>query len=208
MALMTGTMVTMLDMNICYGYLVTNHGSLDLERGPSWSLSTIAFVPSGSAIICQVFFARRVWLGILKYSWLVCIRVGAATAADAILTSVLVYTLHKSRTGMKRTDSIINVLILYSVNTGLIISAANVLCLVCGLVLPQTLTYVVLDSVISSLYLNSVLASLNSRDALNSSTRLGFDDLQVVLPPSSTGTRVQWASASVSRTHRRRRRAR
>ena len=54
----------------------------------------------------------------LKY--LVSARNAAATVTDVLLTSILVYSLHKSRTGIKRTDSMINVLIMYAVNTGLL----------------------------------------------------------------------------------------
>ena len=54
----------------------------------------------------------------LKY--LVSARNAASTVTDVLLTSILVYSLHKSRTGIKRTDSMINVLIMYAVNTGLL----------------------------------------------------------------------------------------
>ena len=41
-----------------------------------------------------------------------------AITADSLLTGVLIVTLHWSRTGIKRTDSMIDVLILYAVSTG------------------------------------------------------------------------------------------
>ena len=46
--------------------------------------------------------------------------VGIASLADTIMTAALIFSLHRSRTGVKRTDSLINVLILYAINTGLL----------------------------------------------------------------------------------------
>ena len=48
------------------------------------------------------------------------ISVGSAQAitADTLLTSVLIVTLRRRRTGIRRTDSMIDVLILYAVSTG------------------------------------------------------------------------------------------
>ena len=45
--------------------------------------------------------------------------VGLAALADTLLTTALIFSLHQSRTGIKRTDGIIDVLILYAINTGM-----------------------------------------------------------------------------------------
>ncbi|KAI0633132.1 hypothetical protein C8Q77DRAFT_1121897 [Trametes polyzona] len=48
------------------------------------------------------------------------IGIGAAVISDTLTTSVLVIVLKKSRTGLRRTDRMIDRLVLYSVNTGLL----------------------------------------------------------------------------------------
>ncbi|PIL32306.1 hypothetical protein GSI_05552 [Ganoderma sinense ZZ0214-1] len=92
----------------------------------------------------------------LDFSYLVSARNTAATVADSFMTAVLIYSLQRSRTGIKRTDSMINVLVLYAINTGLLISAFNVLCLIFGFVFPQSFTYIAVDLVASRLYANSL----------------------------------------------------
>ncbi|KAI0759602.1 hypothetical protein BD413DRAFT_272328 [Trametes elegans] len=55
-----------------------------------------------------------------RHGWLTAIPFGFSLAADVVLSSTLILILHTSRTGMRRTDSIINVLIVYTINTGLL----------------------------------------------------------------------------------------
>ena len=51
--------------------------------------------------------------------------VGIASLADTIMTAALIFSLHRSRTGVKRTDGLINILILYAINTGLVTGYAT-----------------------------------------------------------------------------------
>ncbi|KAI0706388.1 hypothetical protein C8Q76DRAFT_800829 [Earliella scabrosa] len=141
----------------------------------------------GFPIACTVEIFRAPHLDdALKWAWLVSARNAAATATDFLLTAVLIYSLRKSRTGIKRTDSMINILIMYAINTGKYdlnrtaldveltrpLSAFNVLCLICGAVLPQSFTYVAVDLVASRLYANSLLAALNSRKLVSQRGKL------------------------------------
>ncbi|KAM5544726.1 hypothetical protein V8D89_001624 [Ganoderma adspersum] len=112
-------------------------------------------------------FEAKTLADALRFSYLVSARNAAATVTDVLLTSILVYSLHKSRTGIKRTDSMINVLIMYAVNTGLLTSIFNILCLVFGFVFPQSFTYAAVDLVSSRLYASSLLAALNSRKIIS-----------------------------------------
>ncbi|KAI0788219.1 hypothetical protein C8Q74DRAFT_1256677 [Fomes fomentarius] len=121
---------------------------------------SLMFAELAFPIACtvEIFLAPRLD-DALKYAWLVSSRNAIATAVDLVLTTVLIYSLRKSRTGIKRTDSMIHTLIMYSINTGLLISAFNLMCLICGAVLPQSFTYVAVDLVASRLYANSLLAA-------------------------------------------------
>ncbi|KAI0750061.1 hypothetical protein C8Q80DRAFT_1120134 [Daedaleopsis nitida] len=253
-ALVLETIVTAIDIDACYNYLVTNFGNPDIERAVHWSLSLIASFPASSALTCQIFFARRVWLVDRRYRLMV-ILMGAELSCTTERLSQIPRTaiarrtqisnesmrqriqapvphprhptvagllavwrsdnrgcpldigshLHSAseshrhqetvmRAAMSRTDSMINVLIMYAVNTGLIISnsclnllsAANVVCLTCALVLPQSLTrrasYTPLSAYINivltiappraTVYVNSLLAALNSRQIVSDSGRL------------------------------------
>ncbi|KAI1784884.1 hypothetical protein LXA43DRAFT_1100908 [Ganoderma leucocontextum] len=232
-ALVLETVVSVLNMDACYDYLVTNFSNTNLERPAPYSIKLLALFPASVALTVQIFFARRVWLvgkkyriivfisilfmlvelalplsavilafeaktlaDALRFSYLVSARNAAATVTDVLLTTILVYSLHKSRTGIKSTDSMINVLIMYAVNTGLLTSVFNILCLVfvsapvtfCfdpapiqiskGFVFPQSFTYAAVDLVSSRLYASSLLAALNSRKVVLDigSSNSGADD--------------------------------
>ncbi|KAI0750450.1 hypothetical protein C8Q74DRAFT_369862 [Fomes fomentarius] len=100
-------------------------------------------------------------------TWMVSTFYGAAVLIDILLTTTLITVLLKSRTGFRRTDSTIEVLILYSINTGLVTSIMGVVCFVFAIILPGNLVYIGCSLVGAKLYANSVLAVLNSRRALS-----------------------------------------
>ena len=62
--------------------------------------------------------------------------------ADASIALVLVYLLQSSRSGFNRSDTIINRLIAFAINTGLITGVCAIISLITGLTLPNTLVYI------------------------------------------------------------------
>ncbi|KAJ3730769.1 hypothetical protein C8R42DRAFT_771898 [Lentinula raphanica] len=95
------------------------------------------------------------------------IQLPSAIACDLVITLAMVYNLDKSRTGLKKTDHVLNMLIIFTVNTGLITVVLSTASLICFLVLPQSiLVYVALETILPKCYLNSFLATLNSREFL------------------------------------------
>ncbi|KAH9902461.1 hypothetical protein C8Q73DRAFT_6155 [Cubamyces lactineus] len=100
-----------------------------------------------------------------KVTWLISAGFGIAVVADALLTGVLILALNRSRTGFRRTDSMIDVLILYAMCTGLVTDLFSVLSFLFALILPNEMIYVGCDSVAAKLYVNSVLAALNFRQS-------------------------------------------
>ncbi|KAI0773043.1 hypothetical protein BD413DRAFT_310771 [Trametes elegans] len=110
-----------------------------------------------------------------RVSWLVSAIFGCAVLVDLCLTGTLVVVLLRSRTGFKRTDSLIEVLIIYSINTGLLTSIFGLLCFIFAKILPGNLIYIGISVVGVKLYANSVLAVLNSRRALSDRMVEGFE---------------------------------
>lgn len=94
------------------------------------------------------------------------LRLGSAALCDTGIAISLCYFLHQKRTGFERTDKIIDYLILFAINSGLLTSIASVACLVTYLVVPRTWVYLALCFLISRLYANTFLCSLNSRQIL------------------------------------------
>ncbi|EJC98995.1 uncharacterized protein FOMMEDRAFT_23354 [Fomitiporia mediterranea MF3/22] len=88
-------------------------------------------------------------------------------ASDVAITASLIWLLQRSRTGFKRSDSIINRLIMFSLNTGLLTGLDAIMSLITNTVFPTTFIYICFYVNVSRLYCNSLLATLNSRRGLN-----------------------------------------
>ncbi|CAK5282830.1 unnamed protein product, partial [Mycena citricolor] len=86
-----------------------------------------------------------------------------STTADIIITSTLCYMLAKTRPTSLQTESVVNRLILFTINTGLLTSFCAVLSLIFLIVSPRTLIYAAFYFCIGRLYSNALLASLNAR---------------------------------------------
>ncbi|KAG7446813.1 uncharacterized protein BT62DRAFT_88345 [Guyanagaster necrorhizus] len=94
------------------------------------------------------------------------IRLGSAALCDTSLAISSCYFLRQKRTGYRQTDEIIDHLIKFSINTGLLTSFASVAGLITYLVVPKTWVYLALCFLISRLYANTFLSSLNTRHIL------------------------------------------
>ncbi|KAI5121948.1 hypothetical protein M0805_002019 [Coniferiporia weirii] len=111
---------------------------------------------------------------------------------DVAIASVLVYLLYSSRSGFRRTDTVINRLIVYTVNTGLITALCAVAALITSLACPTTFLPDLFLFMIPKLYVNSMLASLNSRDTLRTAlASTGDTELAIGLP--ATGAYVDFS---------------
>ncbi|KAJ7092119.1 hypothetical protein C8R43DRAFT_1049942 [Mycena crocata] len=86
-----------------------------------------------------------------------------STAADVIITSTLCFMLHQTRPASLETESMINRLILFTINTGLLTSLCAIASLISLIVSPKTLIYASFYFCIGRLYSNALLASLNAR---------------------------------------------
>ncbi|KAL5482961.1 hypothetical protein ACEPAI_9556 [Sanghuangporus weigelae] len=90
---------------------------------------------------------------------------------DVALAAALIYLLQQSRTGFKRSNHIINRLIFFSLNTGLLTSIDAIVTLVMNTMYGSTFLYILFFLNTSRLYTNSFMATLNSRKAFR-----GLDD--------------------------------
>ncbi|KAL1938060.1 hypothetical protein VTO73DRAFT_12071 [Trametes versicolor] len=97
------------------------------------------------------------------YTWMDSVAFAAAVASDALTTGVLIYVLKASRTGFKKTDHIIDRLMLYAVNTGFLTGVFDLLALIFAVVYPDNLVYFAFSIVATKVYANSLLAVLNTR---------------------------------------------
>ncbi|KAL5514829.1 hypothetical protein ACEPAG_2145 [Sanghuangporus baumii] len=86
--------------------------------------------------------------------------------SDMLIALVMIWMLWNSRPGVKRTDTIVNRLIAYTIGSGLVTALWVIVALIAAQVKPHSFVYLLVDLVLPKLYFNSVLASLNARSAL------------------------------------------
>ncbi|KAJ7268012.1 hypothetical protein C8J57DRAFT_1326377 [Mycena rebaudengoi] len=89
-----------------------------------------------------------------------------STAADVIITATLCIMLRQTRPASIQTETMVNKLILFTLNTGLLTSLCAVASLVSLIASPKTLIYASFYFCIGRLYSNSLLATLNARDII------------------------------------------
>ncbi|TRM58826.1 hypothetical protein BD626DRAFT_180211 [Schizophyllum amplum] len=103
------------------------------------------------------------------------ISVNALAAAGDVLIAVILCTLlHRSRTGFHRSDTIINKLIIFAVNTGVLTSLCAVGSLISITVAGNTFWYIAFFFCMGRLYSNSLLATLNARKMIRGSADGAF----------------------------------
>ncbi|KJA13230.1 hypothetical protein HYPSUDRAFT_202593 [Hypholoma sublateritium FD-334 SS-4] len=86
-----------------------------------------------------------------------------AAAGDVLIAATLCFNLHFSRTGFSRSNTMINKLILFSVNTGGLTSLCAIASLISIVCAGETFLYISFFFCIGRLYTNSLLATLNAR---------------------------------------------
>ncbi|KAI0648816.1 hypothetical protein C8Q79DRAFT_475128 [Trametes meyenii] len=131
-------------------------------------------------------YVRPLFTSYWNVTWVFSASFGMAVLVDTILTGVLITVLHRSRTGLKRTDSLIDLLIVYAINTGLLTGIFNILTFIFALVYSDNLIYGAFAVVTAKLYANSVLAALNARKSLIPTDGLELDSLGISFAAATT----------------------
>jgi len=86
-----------------------------------------------------------------------------AVVTDVLIAGSLAYYLHTSRSGIKRTDKLVNQLLAYTINNGILTSAFDIVTLVFVTTEVNNLIFLAVFQVVGNLYTNSMMATLNSR---------------------------------------------
>ncbi|KAM5544782.1 hypothetical protein V8D89_001680 [Ganoderma adspersum] len=97
-----------------------------------------------------------------------------ASGGDVIHTASMTYILHSCRTGLKRTDGLINRLIMYTISTGLLTTIFNILSAILIRVLGiDNWVWLGTMMIAERLYSNSLMAALNSRKFATGAVKRG-----------------------------------
>ncbi|EJF65671.1 hypothetical protein DICSQDRAFT_77347 [Dichomitus squalens LYAD-421 SS1] len=96
-----------------------------------------------------------------------------AAAGDVAIAGCLCTILHLSRTEFSKSNALINKLMVFAVNTGLLTSICAVTSLITFFAVPNSFVYITFYYLIGRLYNNSLLATLNARRSLREGTSSG-----------------------------------
>ncbi|KAI0656158.1 hypothetical protein C8Q70DRAFT_1015449 [Cubamyces menziesii] len=123
--------------------------------------------------------------------WMVSVAYGFSVASDIILAGILVFTLLRIRreSKVRSTRTVLNTLIIYTINTGLLTSIVSFFAFLFAIVMRGNFIYAGISIVGAKLYANSVLALLNSRRYLHD--RLQDDFSSVSMDSSETSSTSQ-----------------
>ncbi|KIM67816.1 hypothetical protein SCLCIDRAFT_1209960 [Scleroderma citrinum Foug A] len=116
--------------------------------------------------------------------------INATTAvSDVMIAACLCFLLQKSRTGFRRSDNMINKLIIFSINTGLMTSLFAIASLVSISVRPDAFIYIAFYFCLGRMYCNSLLATLNARRIIRGDST--DDDMSMSLQGVTKKTTTQ-----------------
>ncbi|KAI0917956.1 hypothetical protein AcW1_006944 [Taiwanofungus camphoratus] len=100
--------------------------------------------------------------------------ISVGVTADVILTGMLCASLNRSRTGLSRTDSMINLLILYTIQTGLLPAMVAIVSLITFMTKAESFLFVPFYAQPPNLYLMSLISALNHREVIRQQVQRPF----------------------------------
>ncbi|TCD59783.1 hypothetical protein EIP91_011472 [Steccherinum ochraceum] len=108
--------------------------------------------------------------GLTQQLWHVILAIALTTLTDVIITGYFCYVAHKARDGLPGTDTLVNKLMIYGINTGVVTAFGTIGLLISVVTAPKRLYYIAIYMVLPKLYLNTHLAMLNFRKSAQSSS--------------------------------------
>ncbi|KAI0087478.1 hypothetical protein BDY19DRAFT_1057980 [Irpex rosettiformis] len=134
---------------------------------------------------------------ISSISWIFYMAFGGSITADIITAVALCFLLKKRSTGFKRTDSFINMMMLYSVNTGALSTLCSLMVMIMYIRSHQDFLYVPFYFILPGVMLNSLLATLYASQRM---WERGYasESGHLVTVPVSTAQFAQLAPGSYS----------
>ncbi|KAF9065746.1 hypothetical protein BDP27DRAFT_1424488 [Rhodocollybia butyracea] len=127
----------------------------------------LAFLQIGFGIAQTVLSIKTAKFSLLSSTTrITSTQAGATAVCDVTITIALWSLLSRAKSGIRRTDSALDKLILYSINRGAATSFCAAMNLICFVSLPGTFIFLIFLDMSSQLYLISVASMLLSRKSI------------------------------------------
>ncbi|KAK7023505.1 hypothetical protein VNI00_010641 [Paramarasmius palmivorus] len=105
---------------------------------------------------------------IQQQKWATALNVMSA-ATDIVITIAMIWCLHGKKTGFRKSTDMINRLIIFTFNTGILTSVLSVADVIALNTMPNTFIYMGFFLIRDRFYTNSILVTLNSREYIRGS---------------------------------------
>ncbi|KAJ7185595.1 hypothetical protein C8R46DRAFT_1061124, partial [Mycena filopes] len=160
-----------------------------IYRFSTLKLRWLLVVPTLCAILLHIGFGLASSVHILKARSLLDIPAFTGTsflpmaiaqvAADVLLASCLCFVLYDQRSDFRRTNSIVNTLMIYAINRGLLTTGVAMCSLFMNIFKKKSLIYIGPELVMTGLYTNTLMASLNSRHRIRDANSDEFGNMHL-----------------------------
>ncbi|KAH7909478.1 hypothetical protein BJ138DRAFT_216758 [Hygrophoropsis aurantiaca] len=143
-----------------------------LRRDKQWIPAVISFFAVGSFVSGMIAITKLGQHPMVSYLMSLESKIafgtngGFAALVDIMITSSLTWSLATSKSGIKRTDTMLQKLLMFVVSRGLLVSVTQVLFLITYVVRPDALWWVPLHFMCSKLYVITMVAMLNGRGSI------------------------------------------
>ncbi|KAI1792960.1 hypothetical protein LXA43DRAFT_300493 [Ganoderma leucocontextum] len=171
LALLVKSIVVEVIFQCITGFLVQGYYTICVWRLSKGKLYVV--IPVAAMVLAE--FALSIAYSVIALSRLVtfrdlvqikalsaCMNIFAAVP-DVAIAATLCTILYQSRTGSPKSSMLINRLMVFAINTGLLTSVCACISLVTFFVFPNTFVYICFYFLIGRLYANSLMAMLNAR---------------------------------------------
>ncbi|KAF8589874.1 hypothetical protein K439DRAFT_1628400, partial [Ramaria rubella] len=118
------------------------------------------------AVVAMVVDVLTISSFLEHYRWIVLAPLTINLCIDVVTTSTSCFYLVRQNNGSQKTRKVVDRLVRYTVETGLITSLCAAGVLACVLLVPNTLLHLSIFNVYPKLFSNSLLTSLNARHSL------------------------------------------
>lgn len=189
-------------------HLFFTHRLYTISKSNLWLVIPMAILAILRVAVALVTTAKMIQLKtyetfIGQVDWVFTMGLGISAVMDILIAGGLSYYLRKNKSGFSTMDQIIDSLVLYTVESGLITCITTIVSLVCWTTMSDNLIFLGLHFTISKLYANSLLATLNSRKSLKfrsqqSSDKAAGDHALPVLFPSRSRRRFSLSRNEVN----------
>lgn len=108
------------------------------------------------------------------YEWIFTLGLTLSSVVDILITVTFCYFLSKSRTDYGRLRHMVDLLILYTIQSGMLTCIVTIATLICWVTMPHNLVFLGIHLCICKLYANACMATLNARRSLRRDVRRGM----------------------------------